>query len=63
MIMERPDSKQALGKLLGSCAPISPAAQPAELEADPEAAHLRLVPDAAMVYFHLLLRGLGQRST
>ena len=34
-----------------------------ELEADPEAALQSWAPDAGMVYFHLLLRGLEQRST
>jgi DNA-3-methyladenine glycosylase II len=33
-----------------------------ELEADPEAALERWAPDAGMVYFHLLLRGLEQRG-
>jgi DNA-3-methyladenine glycosylase II len=33
-----------------------------ELEADPEAALQSWAPDAGMVYFHLLLRGLEQRS-
>ena len=34
-----------------------------EFEGDPEAALERWAPDAGMVYFHLLLRGLEQRST
>ena len=33
-----------------------------ELEGDPEAALERWAPDAGMVYFHLLLRGLEQRK-